>query len=160
MVLSLQAIRRGEAYEENYLGLGKLEAEFGQVINVKTSWIWIPGPPYWWVMNPVTNGTFTITIKNSAGANVFTVTGQHGSPDGVYIAKIDTGKLSIGTYTYQATVSFTRADQPVIYTHEDELAVTTPSLWIIIPGVVTVIAIAVFGYAGFTRFIRRRKGST
>lgn len=159
MMLSIQTIRRGEAYEENYLGLGRLEAEQGQIINVKTSWVWTPGPPYWWVMKYVTNGTFTISIKNSAGATVLTVAGQHGSPDGMYFAKIDTGKLSIGEYTYNATLTYTASDQLVAYAHEDQLAVTIPSAWIVIPSVIAVIAIVVLGYIGVKRYIRPRKSS-
>lgn len=140
-------------YEENYLGLGPLEAEQGDTLTVRTNEVWIPGPPYWWVMNRVTNGTFTIDIEDSSNVTVLTVTGNASKPDGVYMAKINTGLLSVGVYTYTATVQYT-TNVTVTISHEDQLVVHLPSLWIIIPGAVGVAV--VIGAVSFF-FIRRSR---
>lgn len=138
-------------YEENYLGLGPLEAEQGDTLVVRTNEVWIPGPPYWWVMYRVTNGTFTVDIEDSNGDPVLTVTGNASKPDGVYMAKINTGLLAIGVYNYTATVQYT-TNVTVTISHEDQLTVHLPSLWIIIPGAVGVVGVI----AAVSFFVIRR----
>jgi len=143
------------AYVENYLGLGPLEAEQGDTLVVKTHEVWIPGPPYWWVMYAVTNGTFTVDIEDSNGVPVLTVTGNASKPDGVYMAEINTGQLAVGVYNYTATVQYT-TNVTVTISHEEQLVINLPSLWIMIPGAVGVIA--VIGVVSF--FVIRRTRQT